>query len=148
MAVVIHLLSAPLNRHHGVFWSPQFIIFLGLAAFSTCTHICRSCTDLLLISTPHVVFVVFNWTLDQIKFNCPEVLVATWKISLYVIYFLASTGHFTQDKTVFLTHLQHTFIVNLIEDCAIDLIGLQGRPIKHRQAEFGLDRLLDSDSCR
>ena len=57
--------------------------------------------------------------------------------------FSASTGH-----SVFLTHLQHTFIIYLIEDRAIDLIGLQGRPVKHRQAEFGLDRLLDSDSCR
>lgn len=49
---------------------------------------------------------------------------------------------------MFVTHLQHTFIVNLVEDRAIDLIGLQGRPVEHRQAEFGLDRLLDSDSCR
>lgn len=46
-----------------------------------------------------------------------------------------------------LIYLQHALIVNLVEDCAVDLIGLQSRPVKYRQAELGLDGLLDSDSC-
>lgn len=45
------------------------------------------------------------------------------------------------------SYLQHTLIINFIEDRAIDLIGLQGCPVKHRQAELGLDWLLDSNSC-
>lgn len=45
------------------------------------------------------------------------------------------------------THLQHTLIINLIENGAVDLVGLQSRPVKNRQAELGLDWLLDPDSC-
>lgn len=45
------------------------------------------------------------------------------------------------------THLQHSLIIDLVEDSAVDLIGLQRRPVEHGQAEFGLDGLLDSDSC-
>lgn len=45
------------------------------------------------------------------------------------------------------THLQHSLIIDLIEDGAVDLIGLQRRPVEHRQAELGLDGLLDSNSC-
>lgn len=49
---------------------------------------------------------------------------------------------------VCLIYLKYTFVINLIEDCAVDLIGLQGRPVKHRQAELGLDGLLNSDCCK
>lgn len=46
-----------------------------------------------------------------------------------------------------MTHLQHSLIVDLVEDGAVDLIGLQCRPVKHGEAELGLDGLLDSNGC-
>lgn len=45
------------------------------------------------------------------------------------------------------TYLQHSLVINVTEDRAIDLIGLQGSPVEHGQAELGLDGLLDSNSC-
>lgn len=43
-------------------------------------------------------------------------------------------------------HLQDPFIINLIEDSAIDLIGFQSHPVEHWHPELGLDWLLNLHS--
>lgn len=43
-------------------------------------------------------------------------------------------------------HLQYPLIINLIEDGPIDLVWLQGDPVKDGHTELGLDGLLDFNS--
>lgn len=43
-------------------------------------------------------------------------------------------------------HLEDALVVDLVEDGAVDLVGLQGHPVEHRHAELGLDGLLDLHS--
>ena len=44
-------------------------------------------------------------------------------------------------------YLQDTLVVDLVEDGAVDLIGLQRRPVEDWQSELGFDWLLNSDRC-
>lgn len=43
-------------------------------------------------------------------------------------------------------YLEDTLVVDLVEDGAVDLVGLQGHPVEHGHAELGLDGLLDLHS--
>lgn len=45
-----------------------------------------------------------------------------------------------------LSHLQYFFVIDLVEHSAVDLIGLQRHPVKHRQTELSLDGFLDLHS--
>lgn len=43
-------------------------------------------------------------------------------------------------------YLQDPLIIDLIEDSAVDLIGLQGNPVEHWHSELRLDWLLNFHS--
>lgn len=43
-------------------------------------------------------------------------------------------------------HLEDALVVDLVEDGAVDLVGLQRHPVEHGHAELGLDGLLDLHS--
>lgn len=45
------------------------------------------------------------------------------------------------------SYLQYPLIINLVEDGAIDLVGLQCHPVKYRHAELGFDWLLNFHGC-
>ena len=42
---------------------------------------------------------------------------------------------------------QDGLVINVIEDCPVDLTRLQGDPVQHWQPELGLDRLLYLHRC-
>lgn len=44
------------------------------------------------------------------------------------------------------SYLQDPFVIYLVEDRPVDLVGFEGDPVEHRHAELGLDRLLDFHS--
>lgn len=46
-----------------------------------------------------------------------------------------------------LFYLKDGLIVNVIEDCSIDLTWLQGDPVQHRHPKLSLDRLLYLHGC-
>lgn len=43
-------------------------------------------------------------------------------------------------------YLEDALVVDLVEDGAVDLVGLQGHPVEDGHAELGLDGLLDLHS--
>lgn len=43
------------------------------------------------------------------------------------------------------THLQHSLIIDLVEDGAVDLVGFQCCPVEDGQTELRLYGLLDAD---
>ena len=46
-----------------------------------------------------------------------------------------------------LMYPQDGLVINVIEDCPVDLTRLQGDPVQHWQPELGLDRLLYLHRC-
>lgn len=47
-----------------------------------------------------------------------------------------------------LTHLEHTLIIDLAEDGAIDLVGFQCSPVEDREAELGFYGFLNAYGYR